>query len=95
MPISNLPKLFGVTIVGYSVADPQPAAMVIETHQQQIVMEKLLKISSDYWNTFINVLDENLYNTANQPYQSILGDIPAGGNTKWRRSFLSSTTLQI
>ena len=37
MPISNLAKVFGPTLVGYSVPEPQPEVMVLETHMQQRV----------------------------------------------------------
>nr|XP_045583871.1 rac GTPase-activating protein 1-like [Procambarus clarkii] len=95
MPISNLAKVFGPTLVGYSVPEPDPSTMVLETRQQQLVMEKLLEISSDYWNTFINVTDENIY-SGMQPTPdnggSLLGGLPSA-NTR-RRSLLSRTPLQ-
>jgi hypothetical protein len=34
MPASNLSKIFGPTIVGYSNPDPEPDEMMIETMQQ-------------------------------------------------------------
>ncbi|XP_069957959.1 rac GTPase-activating protein 1 isoform X3 [Cherax quadricarinatus] len=96
MPISNLAKVFGPTLVGYSVAEPDPSTMVMETRQQQQVMEKLLEISSDYWSTFINVTDENIYSGVQQPTPdnggSLLGGLPSV-NTR-RRSLLSRTPLQ-
>ncbi|XP_068224481.1 rac GTPase-activating protein 1-like isoform X2 [Palaemon carinicauda] len=97
MPISNLAKMFGPTIVGYSVPEPQPAVMVKETNHQQLVMEKLLEISTDYWNTFINVTDEIMYDnfqSNNVLSGGILGDLHTG-NAKRRRSILSRTPLQI
>ncbi|XP_042207186.1 rac GTPase-activating protein 1-like isoform X2 [Homarus americanus] len=96
MPVSNLAKVFGPTLVGYSVAEPDPSTMVLETRQQQLVMEKLLEISSDYWSTFINVTDENIYTGMQQPTPetggSLLGGLPSGN--KRRRSLLSRTPLQ-
>ncbi|XP_066959761.1 rac GTPase-activating protein 1-like isoform X2 [Macrobrachium rosenbergii] len=97
MPTSNLAKMFGPTIVGYSVPEPPPAIMVKETHPQQLVMEKLLEISTDYWSTFINVPEENMYDnfqSKNVMSGGILGDLHTG-NAKRRRSILSRTPLQI
>lgn len=37
MPASNLAKVFGPTLVGYSVPEPDPATMLTETRQQQLV----------------------------------------------------------
>lgn len=37
MPASNLAKVFGPTLVGYSVPEPDPATMLTETRQQQMV----------------------------------------------------------
>lgn len=53
MPVSNLAKVFGPTVIGYSSAEPDPMRMLTETGKQTMVMEKLLSISSDYWTTFI------------------------------------------
>lgn len=96
MPISNLAKVFGPTLVGYSVAEPNASTMVLETKQQQMVMEKLMEISSDYWSTFINVEDENVYSGVQQRTPetggSLLGGLPVS-NTR-RRSLLSRTPLQ-
>lgn len=97
MPVANLAKVFGPTLVGYSVPDPQPAVMVKETSQQQMVMEKLLEISSDYWNRFIEVTDEDIDRSTQQTNPingGILGDLQTGP-TKRRRSILTRTPLQI
>lgn len=55
MPASNLAKIFGPTIVGYSTSDPEPIAMLNETKQQAMVVEHLTSIPSDYWVNFVNV----------------------------------------
>lgn len=95
MPASNLAKVFGPTLVGYSVPEPDPATMLTETRQQQLVMEKLLEISTDYWNTFINVTDENVYQGVQQlptpEGGTLLGGFPSS-NTR-RRSILARTPL--
>lgn len=58
-------------------------------------MEKLLEISTDYWNTFINVTDENVYQGGQQfstpEGGTLLGGFPSS-NTR-RRSILTRTPL--
>lgn len=57
MPANNLAKVFGPTVVGYSVSEPEPMQMINETRKQQMVMERLMSISADYWTRFINIED--------------------------------------
>ncbi|XP_012282678.1 rac GTPase-activating protein 1 [Orussus abietinus] len=54
MPISNLAKVFGPTLVGYSCQEPTPTSMLSETKSQVAIVESLLKIPSDYWANFVN-----------------------------------------
>jgi len=62
MNVSNLSKILGPTIVGYSTADPQPEEIMKEVGAQAATMEKLMNIDSDYWNTFLSGEDgEDLY----------------------------------
>ncbi|XP_078053130.1 rac GTPase activating protein tumbleweed [Augochlora pura] len=60
MPISNLAKVFGPTLVGYSCQNPTPTSLLTETRNQVAIVENLLKIPSDYWANFVN--PENLSN---------------------------------
>ncbi|XP_031836061.1 rac GTPase activating protein tumbleweed [Nomia melanderi] len=60
MPISNLAKVFGPTLVGYSCQEPSPTSLLTETRNQVAIVENLLKIPSDYWANFVN--PENLNN---------------------------------
>lgn len=55
MPVGNLSKVFGPTLIGYSSQEPDPEVLFIETHQQAIVMEYLLSLPGDYWSGFVNV----------------------------------------
>ncbi|KAB7503948.1 Rac GTPase-activating protein 1 [Armadillidium nasatum] len=59
MPATNLAKVFGPTLLGYSVPDPSPNIVVEETRTQQKVIELLLEISSDYWGTFVTGPEES------------------------------------
>ncbi|KAG8228004.1 hypothetical protein J437_LFUL007977 [Ladona fulva] len=58
MPLSNLAKIFGPTITGYSTTEISPTAMLTETRKQQMIVEALMKIPSDYWNSFVKVDSE-------------------------------------
>ncbi|XP_033185778.1 rac GTPase activating protein tumbleweed [Bombus vancouverensis nearcticus] len=60
MPITNLAKVFGPTLVGYSCQKPSPNSLLSETSNQVAIVENLLKIPSDYWANFVN--PENLNN---------------------------------
>lgn len=55
MPASNIAKVFGPTIIGYSSADPDQHAIFTETMIQAAVMEKLLSIPNEYWSRFLQV----------------------------------------
>lgn len=54
MPISNLAKIFGPTLIGYSCKEQTATAMLNETKTQATIVEGLLKIPSDYWANFVN-----------------------------------------
>ena len=54
MPVSNLAKVLGPTIVGYSSQDLQPEELMREIAVQASTLEKLIQIDSDYWNTYIS-----------------------------------------
>jgi len=54
MSVSNLAKILGPTIVGYSTSDPQPEEIMKEVGAQAGTMEKLIMIDSDYWSTFLS-----------------------------------------
>ncbi|XP_051153061.1 rac GTPase-activating protein 1-like [Leptopilina boulardi] len=54
MPISNLAKVFGPTLVGYSCQEPSVMSMLSETKNQAAIVESLLMIPSDYWANFVN-----------------------------------------
>ncbi|KAK7873042.1 hypothetical protein R5R35_000336 [Gryllus longicercus] len=59
MPASNLSKIFGPTIVGYSCPNPEPQQMMKETMQQVEVMSLLMKTPSSYWACHVNSAQEN------------------------------------
>ena len=54
MGIDNLAKVFGPTVVGYSVPTPQPMQMISETKPQQDVITALLEHNTDYWTDILS-----------------------------------------
>ena len=61
MNVSNLAKVLGPTIVGYSSADLPAEDLMREIAVQASTMERLIQIDSDYWNTFITNTNDSLY----------------------------------
>lgn len=53
MPVSNLAKVFGPTIIGHSAPSIEPVDMLREVKILPIVMEKLMQMPTDYWNQFL------------------------------------------
>jgi Rac GTPase-activating protein 1 len=59
MPVSNLAKVFGPTLVGHSSPNIEPMDMLREVKLLPTVVEKLLAMPADYWNQFLHV-NENI-----------------------------------
>uniref|UniRef100_A0A8C6WNM2 Rac GTPase-activating protein 1 n=1 Tax=Neogobius melanostomus TaxID=47308 RepID=A0A8C6WNM2_9GOBI len=58
MDISNLARVFGPTIVGHAVPNPEPMTILQDTKRQPKVVERLLSLPVDYWGQF--VMAENI-----------------------------------
>ncbi|XP_054713015.1 rac GTPase-activating protein 1-like [Uloborus diversus] len=54
MPVENLARIFGPTIVGYSSNNITDCNVVIETKNQSKVMQRLLLISKEHWCNWLN-----------------------------------------
>uniref|UniRef100_A0A3P9KML6 Rac GTPase-activating protein 1 n=1 Tax=Oryzias latipes TaxID=8090 RepID=A0A3P9KML6_ORYLA len=54
MDISNLARVFGPTIVGHAVPNPEPMTILQDTKRQPKVVERLLSLPVDYWAQFVN-----------------------------------------
>jgi len=63
MPVTNLAKIFGPTIIGYSCPEPDPESALKQLKKQHSTMEKLLLIPSDYWCRYVDVEAENFTST--------------------------------
>lgn len=53
MDISNLARIFGPTIVGHGVPNPDPMTILQDTKRQPKVVERLLALPVDYWGQFV------------------------------------------
>ncbi|KAJ7317868.1 hypothetical protein JRQ81_004030 [Phrynocephalus forsythii] len=60
MDISNLSKVFGPTIVGHAVPDPDPMTLLQDTKRQPKVVERLICLPTRYWTQFMMVEQENI-----------------------------------
>nr|XP_020473425.1 rac GTPase-activating protein 1 [Monopterus albus]XP_020473426.1 rac GTPase-activating protein 1 [Monopterus albus] len=58
MDISNLARVFGPTIVGHALPNPDPMTILQDTKRQAKVVERLLALPVDYWGQF--VMSENV-----------------------------------
>ncbi|KAG8129413.1 hypothetical protein E2320_016095, partial [Naja naja] len=60
MDISNLAKVFGPTIVGHAIPEPDPMTLLQDTKRQPRVVERLLTLPVGYWSQLIMVEQENI-----------------------------------
>lgn len=82
MPITNLSRIFGPTIVGNTVKDPSPWLFSNELPKQQQVVEALLKIPTDDWNVLINPeVDETEVSEMAQKRKSTMSQFRGGSIT--------------
>ncbi|CAL9703252.1 unnamed protein product [Knipowitschia caucasica] len=58
MCISNLARVFGPTIVGHAVPNPEPMTILQDTKRQPKVVERLLALPVDYWSQFLKAEHE-------------------------------------
>ncbi|XP_070695930.1 rac GTPase-activating protein 1 [Pempheris klunzingeri] len=58
MNISNLARVFGPTIVGHAVPNPDPMTILQDTKRQPKVVERLLALPVDYWAQFVMAENE-------------------------------------
>ncbi|XP_017342064.1 rac GTPase-activating protein 1 [Ictalurus punctatus] len=55
MDVTNLARVFGPTIVGHGVPDPDPMTILQDTKRQPRVVERLLSLPTEYWSQFMMV----------------------------------------
>ncbi|KAM3872549.1 rac GTPase-activating protein 1 [Diretmus argenteus] len=59
MDVSNLARVFGPTIVGHAVPNPEPMTILQDTKRQPKVVERLLTLPVEYWSQFMLVENEH------------------------------------
>ncbi|KAF7647570.1 hypothetical protein LDENG_00170400 [Lucifuga dentata] len=52
MDVNNLARVFGPTLVGHAVPDPDPMTILQDTSRQPRVIERLLSIPASYWSRY-------------------------------------------
>ncbi|CAN9512395.1 unnamed protein product [Ophioblennius macclurei] len=109
MDVHNLARVFGPTLVGHAVPDPDPMTILNDTTRQPRVVQRLLNIPGSFWSRFAypdNLSMDNAHVT-DTPKQkvSILGPVttpehqminktPSSSSLSQRmKQTLSSTTL--
>ncbi|XP_032370410.1 rac GTPase-activating protein 1 isoform X1 [Etheostoma spectabile] len=109
MDVNNLAMVFGPTLVGHAVPNPDPMTILHDTNRQPRVVERLLSIPGKYWDQFAypdNTGMDNACHTDTPDHQvSILGPLttpehqamaktPSSSSLSQRmRQTLSSTTI--
>lgn len=58
MTITNLSKMFGPSILGYSIRDPPAMQIAVENTKQHQVVEHLLNLDDEFWQSMLH-LDAN------------------------------------
>ncbi|KAK5872804.1 hypothetical protein PBY51_013467 [Eleginops maclovinus] len=52
MDVNNLARVFGPTLVGHAVPEPDPMTILHDTSRQPRVVERLFSVPADYWGQF-------------------------------------------
>ncbi|XP_040196206.1 rac GTPase-activating protein 1 [Rana temporaria] len=55
MDVTNLARVFGPTLVGHAVPDPDHMTLLQDTKRQPKVVERLMSLPADFWNQFMMV----------------------------------------
>ncbi|KAL2103654.1 hypothetical protein ACEWY4_000522 [Coilia grayii] len=58
MNVTNLARVFGPTIVGHAIPDPDPMTILQDTKRQPKVVERLLALPTEYWSQFMMAENE-------------------------------------
>ncbi|XP_061583768.1 rac GTPase-activating protein 1-like [Cololabis saira] len=109
MDVNNLSRVFGPTLVGHAVPDPDPMTILQDTSRQPKIVEQLISIPESYWSRFAypDVASMDFSHQADTPNHkvSILGPVttperqmmaktPSSSSLSQRmKQTLSSTTL--
>ncbi|KAG7472022.1 hypothetical protein MATL_G00104050 [Megalops atlanticus] len=61
MDVTNLARVFGPTLVGHAVSDPDPMTILQDTKRQPKVIERLLGLPLEYWSQFMMVENDHAH----------------------------------
>ncbi|XP_053294893.1 rac GTPase-activating protein 1 [Pleuronectes platessa] len=79
MDVRNLARVFGPTLVGHAVPNPDPMTILNDTSRQPKVIERLLSIPESYWSQFAlpdnTAMDNNHQFETPDHHVSILGPV--------------------
>uniref|UniRef100_A0A8C8F8M3 Rac GTPase-activating protein 1 n=1 Tax=Oncorhynchus tshawytscha TaxID=74940 RepID=A0A8C8F8M3_ONCTS len=93
MDITNLARVFGPTIVGHAVPDPEPVTILQDTKRQPKVIERLLGLPVEYWSQFMMVDHDHMLGPLTTPEHHQMNKTPSSSSLGQRmRSTLSKTT---
>uniref|UniRef100_A0A8C6SSF8 Rac GTPase activating protein 1 n=1 Tax=Neogobius melanostomus TaxID=47308 RepID=A0A8C6SSF8_9GOBI len=67
MDATNLSRVFGPTLVGHAVPDPDPTTILQDTNRQPRVVERLLSIPAAFWTQFAHPDNEEREQLASTP----------------------------
>lgn len=95
MDVMNLSRVFGPTLVGHAVPDPDPMTILQDTTRQPRVVERLLSIPASFWSPFARPDSEDLERLPKTPDHgvSLLGPLTTPEHQMAMAKTPSSTSL--
>uniref|UniRef100_A0A8C5FCV7 Rac GTPase-activating protein 1-like n=1 Tax=Gadus morhua TaxID=8049 RepID=A0A8C5FCV7_GADMO len=109
MDVNNLSRVFGPTLVGHALAEPDPMTILQDTSRQPRVVERLLKIPTSYWTQYVpqenmsmdngsqmdmSINSVSILGPVNTPEHHMMSKTPSSGSLSKRMMHtLSSTTI--
>ncbi|KAG8007503.1 Rac GTPase-activating protein 1 [Nibea albiflora] len=96
MDVNNLARVFGPTLVGHAVPDPDPMTILHDTSRQPRIIERLLSIPAKYWGQFAypdNIGMDNVHHTPDHKV-SILGPVTTPEHQMMAKTPSSSSLSQ-
>ncbi|XP_071351083.1 rac GTPase-activating protein 1-like [Trachinotus anak] len=98
MDVHNLARVFGPTLVGHAVPDPDPMTILNDTNRQPRVIERLLSIPASYWRQFAhpdNTAMDNAHQFDTPDHKvSILGPVTTPEHQMMNKTPSSSSLSQ-
>ncbi|XP_070758925.1 rac GTPase-activating protein 1-like [Enoplosus armatus] len=97
MDVNNLARVFGPTLVGHAVPDPDPMTILHDTNRQPRVIERLLSIPGNYWGQFAypyNAAMDNAHTDTPDHQVSLLGPVTTPEHQMMAKTPSSSSLSQ-